>query len=375
MKNCKMILLCLILIIALPVVLTAGCSSKTDDSTVEVDTVDTTAFSFSEGIDENGFWTDVKALDYVDLFNYQAMQIPSETHQVSDDDLQLEIENVLADYSLDVEVTDRAINDGDTVNIDFTGSVDGVEFDGGSTGGQGTDVTIGVTSYIDDFLEQLIGHMPGETINVEVTFPDDYFEESLQGQDALFVTTINYIVEELTVELTDAFVVTNFFDAYGWATADEMKEGIRLNLQNSVIQQYIQQYFSTEVTVLSVPDQLIEYQKNAMLQSYQEYAEYYYSIGLEEFIATYEGFSSVDEFAEAYYDENLASATFYLVIQAVAEDAGISVSDEDLTEFFSKHFGSSDYSTYEEQFGLPYLKQVALCQKVLDYVTENAVLL
>ena len=91
--------------------------------------------------------------------------------------------------------TSLTVEDGNTVNIDYVGSVDGVEFDGGSTNGQGTDLTIGSGLYIDDFEEQLIGSHPGDTVEVNVTFPDDYSSEDLQGQDALFEVTINGIYQ------------------------------------------------------------------------------------------------------------------------------------------------------------------------------------
>lgn len=91
--------------------------------------------------------------------------------------------------------TSLTVEDGDTVNIDYVGSIDGVEFDGGSTNGQGTDLTIGSGLYIDDFEEQLIGSHPGDTVEVNVTFPDDYSSEDLQGQDAFFEVTINGIYQ------------------------------------------------------------------------------------------------------------------------------------------------------------------------------------
>ena len=95
-------------------------------------------------------------------------------------------------YSTDTSLT---IEDGDTVNIDYVGSIDGVEFEGGSTNGAGTDLTIGSGLYIDDFEEQLIGAHPGDSVEVNVTFPDDYQQEDLQGKDALFQVTINGIYE------------------------------------------------------------------------------------------------------------------------------------------------------------------------------------
>lgn len=98
-----------------------------------------------------------------------------------------------AGYSTDTSLT---VEDGDTVNIDYVGSVDGVEFEGGSTQGQGTDLVIGSGSYIDDFEEQLIGAHPGDEVDVYTTFPDPYNNNpDLSGKEALFEVTINGIYE------------------------------------------------------------------------------------------------------------------------------------------------------------------------------------
>ena len=102
-------------------------------------------------------------------------------------------DNDSAGYSTDASLT---VEDGDTVNIDYVGSVDGVEFEGGSTQGQGTDLVIGSGSYIDDFEEQLIGAHPGDEVNVYATFPDPYNNNpDLSGKEALFEVTINGIYE------------------------------------------------------------------------------------------------------------------------------------------------------------------------------------
>ena len=379
--------LCFMLVITMLLVPLAGCGSKNDNSAdaaasadptetagtdnpseepVNDTSADNTAFSYSEGIDENGFFEGITALDYVEIFDYKALTIPSDLHQISEDKLQAEIDNILTYYSTKEQVTNRAVVDGDTVNIDYVGSTDGVEFDGGSTSGAGTDVTIGVTSYIDDFLEQLIGHMPGETFNVEVTFPDVYQNESLQGKDAVFVTTINYIVETEQPELTDDFVETNLTASYGWKTAAEMKEDISAELKETAIQPFISEYMTNEVTISSVPDKLTEYQEKAMLQYYRDGAEYY-SMEFEEFISVM-GVSSVDELIESNRDSYLQSAKYTLVAQAVAEDADISVSEDDMVGYFN------DYSQYEEKYGLPYLKQIVLFQKVISYIIDNATL-
>ena len=92
--------------------------------------------------------------------------------------------------------TSLEVKDGDTVNIDYVGKVDGVEFEGGNTNGMGADLTIGSHSYIDDFEEQLIGAHPGDTVEVNVTFPENYGNEELNGKDAVFTVTVNGIYEK-----------------------------------------------------------------------------------------------------------------------------------------------------------------------------------
>lgn len=87
------------------------------------------------------------------------------------------------------------VEDGDTVNIDYVGTVDGTEFDGGSTGGMGTDLTIGSGLYIDNFEDQLVGSHPGDEVEVTVTFPEDYGKEDLNGKEAVFDVTVNGIYE------------------------------------------------------------------------------------------------------------------------------------------------------------------------------------
>ena len=103
----------------------------------------------------------------------------SDTQQSENQQTEEQSETYQTDTSLTVE-------DGDTVNIDYVGTVDGVEFEGGSTDGNGTDLVIGSGDYIDDFEDQLIGSHPGDTVEVQVTFPDDYGNEELNGKDRRF---------------------------------------------------------------------------------------------------------------------------------------------------------------------------------------------
>ena len=143
--------------------------------------------------------------------------------------------------------------------------------------------------------------------------------------------------------------------------------------QKNAIQNYIQQFLLDEVSAKSIPDKVIKYQENAMLDYYLYYAGIY-GMELEDLIS-YDGFSNVDELMEASRDDNMTSAALSLILQAIAEDAGLSVSEDDLAGFFLEYYGSGDYSMYEDHYGLPYLKQAVLHQKVFDFIIENAVLL
>jgi trigger factor len=330
-------------------------------------------FNYSDGIKENGFWKGVKALKFVELCDYTGIAIPNSIHSISKKSVHDKIFEYLSSFATDEEVTDRAIIDGDTVNIDYVGTVDGEEFEGGSTNGNGADVTIGVTSYIDDFLEQLIGHTPGETFDIEVTFPEDYGVENLNGKDAVFATTVNYILEKKYPELTDEFVRENFLEERGWNTAAEMETEVKSEMQKKAVFEYLEEYIVANSTVSTVPESMVDYQQNAMLKYYKNLADNY-GIDFEDLMISYFGFKNIDEFLAENLDKSVETAKYYLIIQAIAEDLKLDVSEQDISEYFMNYFNTDDYSGYQDQFGMPYLKLVALGQKVLDYLSENAVL-
>ena len=146
--------------IALAVVLSmsmlTGCgnSKKAAEATTEVkeETVD-----YGKGLNEDGTLEGVKATDYVTVCDYAALKIPKKDVEVSDSDVQSQIDSILANYN---QVTDRKVKKGDTVNIDYKGTVDGKEFEGGTA--SGASLEIGSGTFVDGFEDQLIGKMPGE---------------------------------------------------------------------------------------------------------------------------------------------------------------------------------------------------------------------
>lgn len=340
----------------------SGAESSAESSAVKAD--------YSAGLTEDGFWDGVKALDYVTLPDYKGVSIPADISAVSEESVQEQVDTIMANYATAEQVKDREVKDGDTVNIDYVGSVDGVEFEGGNTGGQGTSVTIGVTQYIDDFLEQLIGHKPGETFDVNVTFPDPYSSNTeLSGKDAVFKTTVNYIEE--TPEATDEFVAETLAADYGWTTVAQMKEEIETNLRETAESEYAWDYISQNAKVSEVPESMIEFQKNNLKYSYEARAQQY-GVDLDTFLSSYTNYKSLDEAYETNADQLKENAQGSLIKQAISEDAGLKPTEENLTAYFKENMGSEDYSSYTEQYGLPYIKMIIREDMVNDLILENA---
>jgi len=336
--------LSILLALTLLIALLAGCGEK--------------KYSPSDGIDNNGYFKGVKAKDYVDLFDYNALSIPAEYHTIDDEEIEATVNAFVANYR--AEIKDRAIKSGDIVNLDFSGSVDGVKFQGG-TGTQ--DVTAGTQEFIYDYLFQIIGHKPGETFDVKVTFPNDYTPTDLAGKEAVFVTTINYIVEDVDLELTDESISKHLSESKGWKTVEDLTKAIHQELRLSLIKDYVEGYLRSEVTVNSIPDELLKYCQNMLIEGYKSNAE---KQGM-----TFEDYLTQSGFAdkEALLKNNKVSiegdAKYYLVVQAIAEELGLTVSEEDL---------ASGYLMYVDELGLPYMKQFTLCDKVKIYIAEKAVM-
>ena len=338
---------------------TSGSASGDVPEMVEID--------YSKYIDENGFWKDIRALDYVTLPQYKGVEIPAEEIEPTEEEIDSNRQSLLSQWAYYDEVTDRAVEDGDTVNIDYVGSVDGVEFTGGNTNGAGTTVTIGVTSYIDDFLEQLIGHEPGETFDVNVTFPEDYSDSTdadgntivLAGKDAVFTTTINYIQgdELLYPEMDDAFVAENLQSTYGWTTAAEAEEGIATAIRNSKKYNYMLDYLAENAKITEVPAAIAENMREAQLASVNnQAASYGVSVDM---LMMLSGYGSEADYL-AMLDEQLPEAAkFSLIRQAIAEQEGMAVTEEELQELLG-----DNYDSYVELYGLNYIKQDVLIGKV-----------
>ncbi|MDD6798866.1 MAG: FKBP-type peptidyl-prolyl cis-trans isomerase [Firmicutes bacterium] len=317
-------------------------------------------FDFGQGLDENGYITCVKASECINVPEYKGIDYPDYVMKVDEDRMQQLIDQMLSQYTFYEKIMDRAVEDGDMVNIDYVGSVDGVEFSGGSTGGKGVTVTIGVTSYIDDFLEQLIGHMPGETVNVEVTFPDEYSNSpELAGKDAVFVTKINYICGD---ELEDALTEEQQ-QQLGFKTIGELKQKLREMMIDKQKTDYVSMLLETGEWITfseTAFNYMCDYQKK-----FYEASAAASGLTLDEYVKANGEADSFEEYMEKNEEEIKKSVLYALTIQAIAEKEGIVITDEQINEW--------GYSSQAELYGKPYIKMVLMRTKVVpEFIIENA---
>ena len=374
-------LLCVLL--ALSLLLTAGCGGRgasssgtvssggTSSSTVEsVPTFETPNYSI--GLLDNGFYEGVTALDHVTLPKLEGIVIPKDIQTVADEYVQAEISTLLESYAYTEEIRDRAVKDGDRVNIDYVGRVDGVAFDGGNTQGAGTMVTAGGTEYVDDFLTQIIGAKPGDTVMVEVTFPTPYTNPDLAGKDAVFETVINYIAgDTITPELTDAFVQENLQGIYGYTSAADMKEEIRQLLQKDQMTAYVLEELYAQCSFENVPEKLADDQCELMRVELSNVASYN-NMTLS-MVLSYYGWSSLEDAYAASRADFLMYAEQYLMYQAVAEKLDMVADDAAIQDYFTNVVGGSDPEIYISLYGRGYVARDVLVDMVTTYLLDNAV--
>lgn len=326
-------------------------------------------FDYSSIFDENGYVAGVTASDYITLPEDLGLTLSDEANTVSDEDVADYInENIMVNYTETQEVTDRAAADGDTVNIDYVGTVDGVEFDGGSA--EGYDLTLGSGTFIDGFEEQIVGHTPGESFDVTVTFPEDYRATDLAGKEAVFATTLNYISESVTPELTDDFVKENLNESLGLDSVETLNTYISDMLLFSQQTNELYSQLSEKLTVEGeVPAELAKYFEDYYLSSPYLYAQMY-GVSLDEFMQAngYDSAAAYLESSRTYIDGAIQQT---LILQALAEKYGITCTTETLENQFQEYFGSSDTSSYVNYYGENYLKMSILNDLVMEKLVEE----
>ena len=382
LKNNTKKLLCILLAIAAAVCVIFACfmltkHKQTDSASSAAASVsqfgsvadfDYKAFDYSDGLDENGYWSGIKALDYVTLpEDFGSIALKENDLTPTEDELQQQVDNLLNQYTSSQPVTGRSAQSGDVANIDYTGTVDGVAFTGGTA--TGYDLTLGSGSFIDGFEDQIIGHNVGDTFDVTVTFPDGYGDSTdaegntitLSGKEAVFSVTLNSISESVTPELTDEWVDSNFGISDDLHTVDQLRSYFNDALYATNYENAIVDYLMSNSTFKELPSEITSYYIRMFLNYYNQYATAY-GMDLNAFAQT-QGYTDADAMlaaSDAYF-EHLAKQD--LILQAVAETKSLAPTQEELDDA---------NSTYADTYGENRAHLNALQSCVLDWLEENS---
>ncbi len=334
----------------------------------------TSAENPSVGLTADGKIENVNVKDIVTLADYANISVPEEEVAAKTEEVEDSIKSTLEQHKEPSTDASIAIADGDEVNIDFVGTVDGVEFEGGNSNGEGYDLTIGSGSFVDDFEQQLIGHKPGEEVTVEVTFPADYDGEDVAGKDASFAVTINSI--NITPELTDEFVAENITEE-GVTTAAEYRAFVENNFYEQHLKEFLTNYILENSTVKSYPSQylktmraLLKYNDEQMLASYEQMSPYYG-------FSMYENLWDLrddDVSDELSYELELRErakedAKNAMVYQALFEDAGLTIDMESVYAEMTEQYGEESVTQMKETNGEGYIAQNEIKEAVVEHLT------
>ncbi|MCW9139596.1 trigger factor [Staphylococcus sp. SUC_1.2] len=309
----------------------------------------------------------------VKLGDYKGLEIEKQDSELTDQDLQDEIDHSLGHLADMVVKEDGAVEEGDTVNIDFDGYVDGEQFEGGQA--DGYDLEIGSGSFIPGFEDQLVGVKTGEEKDVVVTFPEEYHAEELAGKEATFKTKVNEIKYKEVPELTDE--IANELDSDA-NSVDEYKENLRKRLseqkaqdaENVEKEEAINK--ATENTTIDIPQAMIDTELDRMVQ---EFGQRIQQQGLD--LQTYFQISGQDEsqLREQMKDDAEQRVKTNLTLSAIADEENIKVTDEDIDkelEKMSSQFNISVEDIKQTLGNTDIIKNDVRIQKVIDLLRDNA---
>ncbi|MBQ7614467.1 MAG: trigger factor [Butyrivibrio sp.] len=319
------------------------------------------------------FTAEVALKPPVKLGKYKGIEVEKMDLDVTDEEVDAEIDKQRGMNARSIDVTDRAVQDGDTVSLDFEGFVDGVAFEGG----KGTDypLTIGSGAFIPGFEEQLVGFESGQEGDVNVKFPEDYQAENLAGKDATFKCKVNSIRAKELPELNDDFASDAGFD-----TVAEYKEDVKKKLtekkeadakakrEDEVVRVVI------DDAEMELPEAMIETQQRQMVNEFAQRLQMQ-GMNMDQYLQ-YTG-SSVDQMLAQVKPQAIERIKSRLVLEAVAAAENIEISDKDLEEELESmaHQYKMDVEKLKEMMSDAEKKQIKsdlAVQKAADFLVENA---
>ncbi len=320
------------------------------------------------------FTAEVALKPPVELGKYKGVKVEKINTEVTDKEIEDKIAEEQKRNSRMVDVEGRAVQDKDTVNIDYSGSVDGEVFDGGTA--QGQELVIGSHSFIDTFEDQIIGKNIGDEFDVNVTFPEEYHEKSLAGKPAVFKVKLNGIREEQLPELDDDFAS----DVSEFSTMDEYREDVKKKLQESKDREArnIKADQAVKAVIadsnIDIPEAMVETEASDMAQTY---AQRFRQQGFT--LQQYMQLSGMtpEKFKEDMSEQARLNIQSRLVLEAIAEKEGLEASEEDLEkelENIAKQYRVENDKVRdilgEEEIGN--IKKSLALEKAADFLVDNS---
>ena len=359
----------------------AACGKSSDTEKTTTETTDT---KDSEDSEKDSTDTDTKEAassegkrlvsvkdvsKYVTIGEYKGLELTRTSQPVTDDDVQAEINYNLEDNGS--EVKDGTVENGDTVTINFTGTIDGKEFDGGSA--EDYELVVGDGEMIDGFEDGIVGMKSGETKELDLTFPDDYYEESVAGKAVVFKVTLQKFTRP--AELTDEWVAENT----EYKTVDEYRAAVKTQLEDTAVQTADYELYSDAWNEVQAASEIKDYPKedvDAAKKSYQELNEKYVKdAGMEmaDFLES-QGMSEEDyesecqQYAESKVEQNL-------IVQGIMDAEGLSIDDEEtqkLKDDLIKEYGFASIDEMIETYGEQEVNESLALLRVERFIVDNA---
>lgn len=313
--------------------------------------------------------------DYVTLGSYKGMELTEKTVKVTDQDLQDKINEILSQNSTAKEIKKGKVKEGDTVNIDFKGTKDGVAFDGGTATGQS--LTIGSNTYIEGFEDGLIGVKVGDTVDLNLTFPENYGNEDLNGQDVVFEVKVNYIEgKKVTPKWNDNFVqgISDYNTTKDYE--QELKEELNKDAEESVkydLEYQILDNLVNDSKYESLPEKDVNSYTDSMKKYYKDYAEKNNMEYKDLLSNTFQ--MSEDEFNAQVQSTAENAIKQKVAVYAVAEKEKLKPEGDELEKkelAIAQQYGYDKLEDFATAYGDDYAEQLVIRQVVIDYIKENA---
>lgn len=307
------------------------------------------------------------------LGKYKGIKIKKNEYNVSDEDIEREVQTARERAGRMISVEDRPVKEGDSIKLDYSGSVDGVKFPGGTADNQ--TLVIGSGSFIPGFEEQLIGMNIGEEKDINVKFPDDYHAEDLKGKDAVFTVKVNAIEEKQLPEADDEFAK----DVSEFDTLEEYKADIAKRLKEQNDRRAQNEYENAlldkicEEAKVDIPDSMIERQIDYHLRD-MEMRMSYQGLKMSDYLA-YTGMT-VAQLREMYREDARKTVKQQLVLEAIKKAENIEADQEGIDKEIARYaeMFKKDAEEYKKELKpdeLEYIKETVTVNNILEFIKQN----